>query len=114
MSDDLSPQAVAVLIKVPGDRANKKIQFSLQLLNPDGHPVKLPLLDGTTTPIVQEGQIEVGRPPGIAEGSMLNASIAVSIPPKPIDPAATSGDCTSVIKLSTSRLLSESRDDGNR
>jgi len=79
-----APQAVAVMIKVPWDRANQKIKFSLQLLNPDGQPVELQTLDGTSAPIMQEGDIEVGRPPGIAAGSMLDAALAMSVPPMPL------------------------------
>ena len=38
-----APQAVAVLMKIPWDRANQKIPMALRLLDADGKPVKLPL-----------------------------------------------------------------------
>lgn len=79
-----APQAVAMLIKIPWDRANQKIKLSLRLLDPDGHPVTLPGLDGSATPIAHEGEIESGRPAGLASGSMLDAAIAISIPSMPL------------------------------
>lgn len=81
-----APQAVAMLIKIPWDRANQRIKLSLRLLDPDGHPIALPGLDGSPTQIGHEGEIEVGRPPGVATGSMLNAALAISVPPMPLAP----------------------------
>ena len=51
-----------MLIKIPWDRANHKIKLSLRLLDPDGHPIALPGIDGNPTQIGHEGEIEVGRP----------------------------------------------------
>jgi len=77
--------AVAVLIKVPWDRANQKLPMRLQLLDSDGHPVLLPSPNGATT-IEQAGDIEVGRPAGVAAGSMLDAAFALNVPPLPLAP----------------------------
>jgi len=77
--------AVAVLIKVPWDRANERIPLKLTLLTADGFPVELPAMDGRAR-IEQRGTIEVGRPPGLTPGSQLDASFALNIPPLPLAP----------------------------
>jgi hypothetical protein len=84
-SSPTAPHAVAVLIKVPWDRANQSMDLSLQLLDPDGSPVKVPTAEGPVV-IGTEAKIEVGRPPGLAHGSMLDASFALSIPSLPLEP----------------------------
>jgi hypothetical protein len=83
-STPTAPQAVAMLIKIPWDRANQKLHFALRLLDPDGKQVTLRGIDGQLVPIGQEGDIEAGRPPGIAAGSMLDAALAISIPSMPL------------------------------
>lgn len=81
-----APQAVAMLIKIPWDRANQRIKLSLRLLDPDGRQISLTGIDGSLIPIGHEGEIEAGRPPGVAPGSMLDAALAVSVPPMPLTP----------------------------
>jgi hypothetical protein len=81
-----APQAVAMLIKIPWDRANQRIKLALRLLDPDGNQISLPGSDGSLTPIGHEGEIEAGRPPGLAPGSMLDAALAVRIPSMPLTP----------------------------
>jgi len=81
-----SAQAVAMLIKIPRDRANLKLHFALRLLDPDGKQVTLRGIDGQLVPIGQEGDIEAGRPPGIAAGSMLDAALPISVPSMPLPP----------------------------
>lgn len=80
----LPPHAVAVLFRIPWDRANTKIQFSLQLLDSDGRLVKLPTPAGEQQ-LVREGAIEVGRPPGVTPGSPLTGSMSLTVPPLPLD-----------------------------
>lgn len=75
--------AVAVLIKVPWDRANQPLPLTLELVNADGRPVELPTEDGTAG-IRAEGTIEVGRPPGTEAGSPLDAAFALNVPPLPL------------------------------
>jgi hypothetical protein len=77
--------AVAVLIKVPWDRANQQLSLKLSLLDSDGHPVQLETSDGMAN-IENLGVIEVGRPAGVAPGSMLDAAFALTIPPLPLKP----------------------------
>lgn len=80
-----APQAVAVLIKVPWDRANQPLTLKLQLLDADGHPALLPSPVGQT-PILVESTLEVGRPPGIPAGSPIGASFALNVQPMPLPP----------------------------
>src|SRR5258708_3262641 len=58
-----APQGVALVVKVPWDRANQKLHMKLQLRDSDGHPVDLPGPDGRQS-VGTEGQIEVGRHQG--------------------------------------------------
>jgi len=79
------PHAVAVLIKVPWDRANEPLPLTLTLVDEDGHPATVAIGAGEQ-PIESSGTIEVGRPAGVAPGSMLNASFALNVPPLPLKP----------------------------
>jgi hypothetical protein len=80
-----APHAVALLVKVPWDRANERLDVMLEMRDGDGHPV---LLDGDQgrMPLRALTQLEVGRPAGLAPGSPLDASFALSVPPLPLPP----------------------------
>ncbi|HEX9467855.1 MAG TPA: hypothetical protein VGA11_05575 [Acidimicrobiia bacterium] len=80
-----SPFAIAVIIEVPWDQANKKHTFKLDLVDEDGQPVALEGPAGTTTLSVT-GDFEVGRPPGLREGTPLNFSVAINSGPVPLAP----------------------------
>lgn len=80
-----APQAVALLIKIPWDRANQKLTLTLQLLTADGQPVVLPGATATET-VGATAELEVGRPAGIAHGSMLDASFALNVSRMPLAP----------------------------
>ena len=81
-----APQAVAVLMKIPWDRANQKIPMALRLLDADGGPVKLSGPTGEVQPIENRAELEVGRPPGLAHGSPIDASLALNVAPMPLPP----------------------------
>lgn len=80
-----SPHAVALMIKVPWDRTNQKLKVRVELLDDDGHAVTIP---GPTKPqpILNESELEVGRPAGIAPGSTLSAVLAVNVASLPLPP----------------------------
>lgn len=80
-----SPQAVALLIKVPWDRANQKLPVRVELLNADGQAVLVPGPSGSQ-PILTAAEMEVGRPPGVAPGSHLDAAMALNFPQLPLAP----------------------------
>lgn len=82
-SSPTAPSAVAVLLKIPWDRANVQIPLELVLLDSDGRPAEVPS-DAGPAQVRHAGQVEVGRPAGLAHGSMIDAAFALSIPPLPI------------------------------
>ncbi|WP_422737053.1 DUF6941 family protein [Micromonospora sp. WMMD729] len=84
-SSPTAPHAVAVLIKVPWDRANQQLPLKLQLLEQDGKAVKVNI-GVSEVPIGTEANIEVGRPAGLAPGTMLDASFALNVPSLPLPP----------------------------
>src|SRR3954447_21786086 len=67
--------AVAVKISVPWDRANETHKFKLHLITGDGESVEI-----EDQPVVVEGDFEVGRPPGLARGTSLDAVFAANFP----------------------------------
>jgi hypothetical protein len=77
--------AVAVLARVPWDRANQKLPLRLQLLDSDGHPAELLTAEGPQR-LEANAELEVGRPPGVTPGSPLAASFALNIPSLPLPP----------------------------
>lgn len=81
-----APHAIALLAKVPWDRTNQKLILSLELVDADGRPVVLNDPNGNPVPVGQRAELEVGRPAGIARGSMLNAAFALSVPSMPLAP----------------------------
>lgn len=85
-SSPTSPHALAMLFKIPWDRANERLSLRLQLLDADGRPAQLPQPDGTTGPLLAEAQLETGRPAGLVPGTPLDASLAVQFPTLPLEP----------------------------
>ncbi|HEY7224405.1 MAG TPA: hypothetical protein VH561_12570 [Micromonosporaceae bacterium] len=81
-----SSHAVAVLLKIPWDRANEPITLTMKLLDADGHPAQLLTPTGIVPAMQAEGKVEVGRPAGIAPGSLLDASFVLNVPPLPLAP----------------------------
>jgi hypothetical protein len=86
MTRSPTSHAVAVLMKVPWDRANEKIKLTIELLTEDGRPVQLRGPTGEQTGLKAEAEIEVGRPAGVAHGSLLDAAFALNVPPLPLLP----------------------------
>jgi hypothetical protein len=77
--------AVAVLMKIPWDRSNVQLPITLQLFTGDGSAVDLPTEDGSV-PMLGQGVVEAGRPPGVPPGVMLDASFVLNIGPLPLPP----------------------------
>ena len=84
-SSPTSPQAVAVLLKIPWDRANERLAMVLRLLDSDGRPVQVGTPEGVQE-VTMGGDIETGRPPGVAPGSQLDAALAFNVPSLPLPP----------------------------
>lgn len=69
------PMSLAIKLAVPWSRANQRIKFSVVLKDSDGNAV--PNDDGF---VQLESEFEVGRPPGLEEGTPLDAIFAVNSP----------------------------------
>ncbi len=69
------PCGIALLFHVPWQRTNERTAFTLSLLDEDGRP--FPGLDEPgEQPIQAGGQIEAGRPAGVAPGTEINVPVA--------------------------------------
>jgi hypothetical protein len=81
------PSALAIKIEVPWDLANTPIKFALELVDQDGKPVRQQGPLGLQ-PLRMEGQVEVGRPPGLAPGTPLDVPLAIGVGALPLAPGA--------------------------
>jgi hypothetical protein len=75
------PIAIALLLSVPWDRANVAHQWSLELLDEDGHPVP-----NAEDPVAVWGHFEAGRPTGLKPGSPLAVPLAINFSTLPVTP----------------------------
>jgi len=69
--------AVALFWRIPWGKANQKQSVTIRLMTEDGDP----FLDPGGNPVRADGEIEVGRPTGLREGSPLDAPLAVRLGP---------------------------------
>jgi hypothetical protein len=74
-----TPMALAVLIKVPWDRANERHEWKVELLDEDFSPVIL-----NEQPVLVGGTFEAGRPPGMRPGTPLDVPLAINFGPVPL------------------------------
>jgi hypothetical protein len=72
-----APMSMALAIKlwVPWNSANQPIALLIELRGEDGESV----LNDLGEPIKVTGQFEVGRPPGLRQGSALDSAVAIPI-----------------------------------
>jgi len=77
---------IALLIAVPWDRANRKLGFTLDLLDEDGTPVTAQNQIGNEVPVTIAVTVEVGRPPGLPQGVSLDVPLAIEVPPLVLSP----------------------------
>ena len=80
-----TPSAIALNIKVPWDQANERHRFRLELVDSDGRPVIVPVVEGEQ-PLVIESEFEVGRPAGLTRGTPIDFAVAINLSPFPIPP----------------------------
>jgi hypothetical protein len=80
---DPSPSAIAVLVRVPWDDANRRHKLHLELVTEDGNPV---LVDGPQgkQPVQINAEFEVGRPAGHRPGRPLPVVFGINIGPLPL------------------------------
>ncbi len=79
-----APSAVGIILHVPWDETNRKIHWTLDLIDGDGRPVQLPTGAGSSGVIHLQNELEVGRPPGTKPGSPINVPFAINIGPMPL------------------------------
>ena len=76
--------AIALLLSVPWDRANRAHQWTLELLDERGDPVP-----DTEDPVAVRGRFEAGRPTGLKPGSPLTVPLAISFATLPVTPGSS-------------------------
>lgn len=83
------PSAIAIKIEVPWNLASRQHSIVLELLTADGQLVRLPAppQEGLQ-PVRVEGQVGTGIPPGLIEGTPVDATLALNIGPMPLPPGA--------------------------
>lgn len=79
------PRAVAVFIKVAWTEANQPHKFSVRMMDADGRVVTAEGPAGAQG-IEFQGNLEVGRPAGIPEGSEIDAQFAINLVQLPLVP----------------------------
>jgi len=80
-----APSAIATVITLSWDEANRKHSFLLELLTTDGKPVLAPTPEGEQ-PIRIEQTFEIGRPPGVKPGTDFNYPFAATVGPLKLQP----------------------------
>jgi len=75
------PVAIALLLSVPWDRANITHEWSVDLLDEDGHPVP-----NRDDPVTIRGRFEAGRPTGLQPGTPLAVPLAINFTTLPVMP----------------------------
>jgi Family of unknown function (DUF6941) len=76
------PHALAAIIHVPWDQANRPHHAVIRLLDADGHAVE----PAENQPLRLDSDFEVGRPPGAQAGVALPVPLALNIGPMPLVP----------------------------
>ncbi|MGH2358075.1 MAG: DUF6941 family protein [Actinomycetota bacterium] len=80
-----TPGAIAIKFEVPWAEANRVHVWELSVLDQDGQPVMVQTPEGER-PIQIGGQFEVGRPPGLAQGTPLDLPLVISYGPLALPP----------------------------
>lgn len=80
---DPIPFAIAMLIYIPWDQTNRRIEWRLKLLTEDGQVVQVATPMGNR-PIEMTGGFEVGRPPGVKPGTTQTVPLAINVGPLPL------------------------------
>ncbi len=84
-----APSAVAFILHVPWDETNRRIKWTLDLLDADGKAVVVQTGPDSFSGMHVENEIEVGRPPGTKPGADINVPFAVNIAPMQLPPEHT-------------------------
>jgi hypothetical protein len=80
-----SLSAIALKIEVPWNQTNQKHNLKLELIDSDYRAVTVPTPVGNS-PVVIDGEFEVGRPAGLKAGIPIDVAMAFPIGPLPLEP----------------------------
>ena len=78
---------IAILIEIPWDQTNQKHPWKLELLESDGAAVLVQTPSGEQ-PLVFQGELEVGRPPGLKPGTPIAVPLAINLAPLALEPSS--------------------------
>ncbi len=78
--------ALAGILQVEWDEANRRHSAEFTILQDDGPPLMIPMPTGEPQPFRVVTQFEVGRPPGSPPGTSFNVPVAIPILPIPWTP----------------------------
>jgi hypothetical protein len=84
---DPTPSAVAIKIQVDWHETNVEHHWELFLEDADGQPVMVATPDGDQ-PVEIRGELSVGLPEGVIEGTPVDVPVAINLGPLPL-PAGT-------------------------
>jgi hypothetical protein len=82
-----APFALAGVLELDWDEANRPYRLEIDLVTEDGRPVQIPGPTGEL-PVHIGMDVEAGRPAGVRAGTPLNVPIAINIGALPIAPDA--------------------------
>lgn len=80
-----APFAIGIIIEVPWQHTNREHTYRLELVDLDGNGV---VLQGMDDPLLFDERFEVGRPPGMRQGSYLPFPRAFNFGPMPLAPGS--------------------------
>lgn len=80
-----SPSALAIKIEVPWSETNRRHRWEAHLEDADGATVTFSTPEGDQR-MALDGDFEVGRPPGVLEGTPIDLPLAVGLVPLPLEP----------------------------
>lgn len=84
---DPAPMAIAIKIDVPWGETDRRHQWTLDLVDQDGRPVLVAGSAGSE-PVHVGGEFQVGRPPGLAEGTPIDLPLAIGVGPLALPPGS--------------------------
>lgn len=70
--------SLAVKLTVPWSRSNEKLHMEAALITDQGEEVTQEADDGTSQAVKAQGDIELGRPPGLRHGTSLDATFVLN------------------------------------
>jgi hypothetical protein len=82
---DPVPSAIALKIDVGWHEADRTHHWELFLEDADGRPVMVETPEGEHA-VEWRGELTVGRPQDIPEGSPIDVAMAINLPPLPLTP----------------------------